>query len=122
MKGRIQRVALYGKLTVGGNERLPGQGQNTLEQRLEIRRGKGPQFHQDPCAASQIDIEPGDIGKGALAVDAAVFCPDAPQIQPPHFVGHQSLQAQQTGDGEYHMDLLKRIPKRKRRRFASAAP
>ena len=98
----VQGISLHRELPVPGDIVLPGHGGHALEQGLKVRGRKGGQLQQHPGAAAQIDVQPGDVGLGALTVDPAVLGPDVFQIQPLQLVGHQGLQPEETGDGKSH--------------------
>ena len=90
--GTEWRAALHGEFPLPGDEVLPGQGQDPLEQGLKVRgRERFPKLHQHPGPAAQADVQPGDVRQGPLAVDPAVFRPDAGQAQALDLVGHQGL-------------------------------
>ena len=76
MKLGVQGVAFHRELAVPGDVILPGQGIDPLEQGLEVPGGEGTQLHQHPGTAAEVDIQPGDVSQGAVAVDPAVFRPD----------------------------------------------
>ncbi|CAN4006669.1 hypothetical protein BFDFBN_BFDFBN_08735, partial [Dysosmobacter welbionis] len=95
-------VALHRELPVPGDAILPGDGGHALKQRLEIRGREAGQLHQHPGAAAQVDVQPGDVRRAAVAVDPAVFGPDVFQVQPPQLVGHQGLQPEEAGNGVFH--------------------
>ena len=102
MEGGVEGPALHGELAVFGDIVLPGQGGHPLEEGLKVRRGEGPQLQQHPGAAAQVDVQPGDVRQGAVAVDPAVFRPDIPKPQPPHLIRHQGLQPEQAGNRQCH--------------------
>ena len=102
----IQGIALYGKFSVTGNIRLPGQGIDPLKQRFKIPGREGTQLHQHPGAAAEIDIQPGNVRRGAVAVHPAVFRPDIVQIQAAHFLRHQTFQTKQAGNRQNHGPCL----------------
>ena len=60
-----------------------------------------------PGAAAQVDVQPGDVRRAAVAVDPAVFGPDVFQVQPPQLVGQQGLQPEEAGNGVFHGPSLK---------------
>lgn len=94
MQRGVQTVAFYGELPVPGDIVLPRQRQHALEQRLKVRRRERTQLHEHPGAAAQIQIQPGDISHGPLAVDPPVFRPHILQLQPAHLLRHQGLQSE----------------------------
>ena len=98
-------VALHRELPVPGDAILPGDGGYALKQRLEVRGREAGQLHQHPRAAAQVDVQPGDVCRAAVAVDPAVFRPDVFQVQPPQLVGHQGLQPEEAGNGVFHMGV-----------------
>ena len=72
----VQGVALHREFAVPGDVILPGQGIDPLEQGLKVPGGEGTQLHQHPGTAAEVDIQPGDVSQGAVAVHPAVFRPD----------------------------------------------
>ena len=95
-------VPLHREFSVPGDVILPGDGGHALEQGLEVRRRKAGQLQQHPGAAAQVDVQPGNVRRCAVAVDPAVFGPDVLQVQPSQFVSHQALQPEEAGNGQCH--------------------
>ena len=70
---RVQGIALYREFAVPGDIVLPGQGVDPLKQRLEITGREGAKLHQHPCAAAEVDVQPGNVSQSPFTVDPAVF-------------------------------------------------
>jgi hypothetical protein len=102
----IETVTFDGEFSVYRDIVLPRQGTDPLEELVKGGGGERPQLHQHPGAAAQVDVQAGDVGKGALAVDATVFGADVLQPQALDLVGHQALQPKQARNRQSHMRVL----------------
>ena len=91
-------IALYRKGGVAGQIVLPRHGPGALKQFLEAAGIKLRQHQHDPCAAAQVDVQPGAILQCAAAQHPAVLRPHVLQSQTLDLVAYQFFQPQQTGD------------------------
>ena len=91
-------IALHRKGGVAGQIVLPCHGPGTLKQFLEAAGAKLRQHQHHPCAAAQVDVQPGAILQCAAAQHPAVLRPHVLQSQTLDLVAYQFFQPQQTGD------------------------
>ena len=98
MERGVERVSLHWKSSVLGHKMLPGQGPCSLKECVKICRGKLPQHQKHPFSGTQIQIDPGNIGRGSSTPYPSIFSPDTGQLQTAQFVSAQPLQAKKCGN------------------------
>ena len=99
----VQAVALHGERAVLGDIALQRAAVHALEQLLEAARREVRQDDQHPLAGAQAHI---GLGHGPLVPgkqDTPVFHPDVLQAHSFQLVPRQALQAEQAGNGKFHL-------------------
>ena len=91
-------VPLHREGRVTGQIVLPRHGAGALKQLLEAASREIRQHQHHPCAAAQVDVQPGAVGQRAAAQDAAVLRLYILQAKALALVAYQLFQSQQTGD------------------------
>ena len=100
VEGGVEAVALYRKLALPGDKRLPGQGLCPLKEGVEVPGGEGPQGEQHPLPGADVQIQPGQVGLRPGTLHPAILRPHLRQAQTARLVGTDPLQTEEGGDGK----------------------
>lgn len=96
-------MALDGERAVPGNELFQGQGADVFKEGIEVGGVEPAQHQQHPFAGAEVQIDPGDIGRGCVTEDPSVFRPDVAQVQAAQLIGGDALQPEQSGNGKLQL-------------------
>ena len=100
MELRLQAVALHRERAVRGDEGLPRQRLDALEEHVKRVRAKAPELDEHALAEPAAQIHARHSRRVAAKAHAPVFRHDSLDVHTPKLISHKPLQPEQTRDAE----------------------